>query len=50
MELECKQICFATNDINFSLPSVTVSLIQEYEEEFPKTVQNKRQRFEDESF
>ena len=40
LELEYKHICFATNDINFSLPSVDVSLMQKFEEEFSKTVNN----------
>ena len=40
LKLEYKKICFSTNDINLSLPSVDVSLMQEFEEEFPKTINN----------
>ena len=40
LELEYKKICFATNDVNLSLPSVDVFLMQEFEEEFLETVNN----------
>ena len=46
LELECKKICFATNEINFSLPSVNVSLLHKFKEEFPKTVHNQRAKIE----
>ena len=41
-EFKHKKICFATNNINLSLPNVDVSLIQDLEEEFPKTFHNIR--------
>ena len=37
LELEYKKICFATNDVNFSLPSVD-SFSQKFKDEFAKDV------------
>ena len=41
-EVEHKKIYFATNDINSSFPSVNVSLMQEFEDEFPKTIKKQK--------
>ena len=36
--LEYKEACFATNNLNLSLSSVDVSLLQKFEDMFPKDV------------
>ena len=33
-----KEVCFNTNELDESLPSVVVSLLQEYEDVFPNDV------------
>ena len=35
-----KEVCFNTNELDESLPSVIVSLLQEYEDVFPNDVPN----------
>ena len=35
-----KEVCFNTNELDESLPSVVVSLLQEYEDVFPNDVSN----------
>ena len=36
-----KEVCFNTNELNKSLPSVVVSLLQEYEDVFPNDVHSR---------
>ena len=33
-----KEVCFNTNELNESLPSIVVSLLQEYEDVFPNNI------------
>ena len=35
-----KEVCFNTNELDESLPSIVVSLLQEYEDVFPNDVPN----------
>ena len=36
-----KEVCFNTNELDESLPSIVVSLLQEYEDVFPNDVTNR---------
>ena len=38
LELEYKKICFVTNDLNLSFPSVVDSFSQKFKDEFAKDV------------
>ena len=40
LEPEYKKICFATNDVNFFLPSIGVSISQKFKDEFAKDVRS----------
>ena len=41
-----KEVCFNTNELNESLPSVVVSLLMEYEDMFPNDIPSGRYKDE----